>query len=142
MARRNRAIETVRDGECPDTHRVAMLQRATSAESQLRTDIERRAYEIFCERGCEDGHHLDDWLQAEREIRERTESGTGRRASVTEGAPGNRLPGPVSVTTPLQFESRSRVLPGEPLPLGATPDDRGTNFSIFSEVAERVELCL
>ena len=35
-----------------------------------------------------------------------------------------------------------RVQPGEPFPLGATPDRRGTNFSIFSEVAERVELCL
>jgi isoamylase len=32
--------------------------------------------------------------------------------------------------------------PGEPLPLGATWDGTGTNFSIFSEVAERVELCL
>lgn len=35
-----------------------------------------------------------------------------------------------------------RVQPGEPFPLGATTDGRGTNFSIFSEVAERVELCL
>jgi glycogen operon protein len=35
-----------------------------------------------------------------------------------------------------------RVRPGEPFPLGATWDGRGTNFSIFSEVATRVELCL
>jgi isoamylase len=35
-----------------------------------------------------------------------------------------------------------RVRPGEPFPLGATPDSAGTNFSLFSEVAERVELCL
>jgi isoamylase len=34
------------------------------------------------------------------------------------------------------------VRPGEPYPLGATWDGRGTNFSLFSEVAERVELCL
>jgi isoamylase len=34
------------------------------------------------------------------------------------------------------------VRPGEPLPLGAIWDGRGTNFSLFSEVAERVELCL
>jgi pullulanase/glycogen debranching enzyme len=34
------------------------------------------------------------------------------------------------------------VRPGEPFPLGATWDGQGTNFSIFSEVAERVELCL
>ncbi len=32
--------------------------------------------------------------------------------------------------------------PGQPFPLGATYDGSGTNFSIFSEVAERVELCL
>ena len=32
--------------------------------------------------------------------------------------------------------------PGHPYPLGATYDGAGTNFSIFSEVAEGVELCL
>ena len=32
--------------------------------------------------------------------------------------------------------------PGQPYPLGATYDGVGTNFSLFSEVAERVELCL
>jgi isoamylase len=37
---------------------------------------------------------------------------------------------------------RSHVRPGEPFPLGAHWDGRGANFSIFSEVAERVELCL
>jgi isoamylase len=34
------------------------------------------------------------------------------------------------------------IWPGEPFPLGATWDGNGTNFSIFSEVASRVELCL
>jgi isoamylase len=32
--------------------------------------------------------------------------------------------------------------PGTPYPLGATFDGNGTNFALFSEVAERVELCL
>ncbi|MFE0149496.1 glycogen debranching protein GlgX [Nonomuraea sp. NPDC059007] len=32
--------------------------------------------------------------------------------------------------------------PGDPYPLGATYDGAGTNFALFSEVAERVELCL
>ncbi len=32
--------------------------------------------------------------------------------------------------------------PGVPAPLGATFDGVGTNFAIFSEIAERVELCL
>jgi isoamylase len=35
-----------------------------------------------------------------------------------------------------------RIWPGKPLPLGATYDGEGTNFSIFSEAARRVELCL
>jgi isoamylase len=34
------------------------------------------------------------------------------------------------------------VWPGEPFPLGPTWDGQGTNFSLFSERAERVELCL
>ncbi|MCC7009970.1 MAG: glycogen debranching protein GlgX [Acidobacteria bacterium] len=37
---------------------------------------------------------------------------------------------------------RPFVRPGDPLPLGASWDGHGTNFSVFSEVAERVELCL
>ncbi len=34
------------------------------------------------------------------------------------------------------------IWPGRPYPLGATYDGTGTNFAIFSEAAERVELCL
>jgi hypothetical protein len=33
-------------------------------------DIARRAFELYCERGCEDGHDVDDWLSAERELRD------------------------------------------------------------------------
>jgi isoamylase len=35
-----------------------------------------------------------------------------------------------------------RIWPGSAYPLGATYDGSGTNFAVFSEVAERVELCL
>jgi len=35
-----------------------------------------------------------------------------------------------------------QIWPGAAYPLGATFDGSGTNFAIFSEVAERVELCL
>ncbi len=34
------------------------------------------------------------------------------------------------------------VWPGTPYPLGATYDGAGTNFAVFSEVAESVDLCL
>ena len=40
----------------------------TSLEEQIR----RRAYELYEARGHEDGHDLEDWLQAEAEITSRT----------------------------------------------------------------------
>lgn len=35
-----------------------------------------------------------------------------------------------------------KVLPGKPYPLGATWDGEGVNFALYSEGAERIELCL
>ncbi|HVE45472.1 MAG TPA: glycogen debranching protein GlgX [Acidimicrobiales bacterium] len=35
-----------------------------------------------------------------------------------------------------------KLWPGQPYPLGASYDGTGTNFSVFSEAASRVELCL
>jgi isoamylase len=37
---------------------------------------------------------------------------------------------------------KTSIWPGKPYPLGATFDKKGANFSLFSEVAERAELCL
>ena len=34
------------------------------------------------------------------------------------------------------------IWPGRPYPLGATYDGSGVNFALFSEVADRVQLCL
>jgi len=31
-------------------------------------DIARRAYELFLARGSADGHDLEDWLEAERQL--------------------------------------------------------------------------
>src|SRR3954468_23148415 len=35
-----------------------------------------------------------------------------------------------------------KIRPGHPYPLGATYDGTGVNFSLFSEAAQKVELCL
>ena len=43
---------------------VALNRSATVTEY----DIARRAYELYLARDCEDGHDVDDWLQAEREL--------------------------------------------------------------------------
>ena len=32
--------------------------------------IAQRAYALYLARGCEDGHDVEDWLQAERELLE------------------------------------------------------------------------
>jgi len=42
----------------------------------------------------------------------------------------------------LTFQSTPIVWPGSPYPLGATWDGEGVNFSLFSEHAEHVDLCL
>jgi hypothetical protein len=38
--------------------------------SPTSAEIGRRAYEIFLQRGSVDGHDLDDWLQAEHDLKE------------------------------------------------------------------------
>jgi hypothetical protein len=38
------------------------------------SDIARRAFEMYCARGGGQGSALDDWLQAERELRQAQQS--------------------------------------------------------------------
>ena len=34
----------------------------------MHQEIAARAYQIYLERGCQPGHEVDDWLQAEYEL--------------------------------------------------------------------------
>jgi hypothetical protein len=48
---------------------------AKPTDARIRTeptadDVARRAYELYEARGAESGADLDDWLRAERELRE------------------------------------------------------------------------
>ncbi len=53
------------------------MQKAVSQEPARKSprrevtdeEIRQRAYEIFLARGATPGHELEDWLQAERELR-------------------------------------------------------------------------
>jgi hypothetical protein len=38
------------------------------------SDIAQRAFELYCDRGRQDGHDVDDWLNAERELRDASNS--------------------------------------------------------------------
>ncbi len=44
-------------------------KREQTSSQATHLDIERRAYEIYLVRGGVDGHAVDDWLQAEKELR-------------------------------------------------------------------------
>jgi len=60
------------------TKTKALLREVTSESSEQNArsaavtheDIAQRAYALYEARGREDGHALDDWLQAERELLE------------------------------------------------------------------------
>lgn len=43
----------------------------TAAATIDRDQCAQRAYELYLARGAEDGRDLEDWLTAERELRER-----------------------------------------------------------------------
>ena len=45
--------------------------RASASYPVTHTDVARRAFELYCDRGRQDGHDLDDWLQAERALQDR-----------------------------------------------------------------------
>lgn len=50
---------------------------ASNADAQIATNdtaVARRAYELYQSRGGEHGHDLDDWLQAESDVRRHRES--------------------------------------------------------------------
>jgi hypothetical protein len=62
---RPRAHDTVPTNAADHASNAASVQRRDVAAS----DIARRAHELYVARGCEDGHDVDDWLQAERDVR-------------------------------------------------------------------------
>ena len=40
----------------------------------LQEQVRRRAFELYEQRGKEDGHELDDWLQAESEVQQQAKA--------------------------------------------------------------------
>ena len=61
---------TVQNGTpTTSTSRPAARRIRPNAEALTPDDIAFRAYALFLARGCEHGRDLDDWLQAERELK-------------------------------------------------------------------------
>jgi hypothetical protein len=72
-----------RVGEAPVVDSPVERADSTPAEERIR----RRAYELYLERGGAPGEEMEDWLRAEREIRD--QSGSGRPRDET----GQESPG-------------------------------------------------
>ncbi len=54
----------------PTTTRVSAMARPIQvSEQRTEAGVSRRAFELYEARGCEDGHDVENWLQAERELR-------------------------------------------------------------------------
>jgi hypothetical protein len=64
---------TSENGRVANQNAIVIKQKADRRQSRRFTitdrDIARRAFELYCARGCRHGHDLDDWLEAERELR-------------------------------------------------------------------------
>jgi Protein of unknown function (DUF2934) len=54
----------------PQTAAVQGGSQAAVRRSPVTEEIELRAYHIYLGRGATDGHDLDDWVQAERQVLE------------------------------------------------------------------------
>ena len=67
--------------EKPERRKSAPRRKvATSASESTfvsEATIARRAFELYCARGGEQGRDVDDWLQAERELRTPGEPAAG-----------------------------------------------------------------
>lgn len=70
MKRGNKSAKT-QAGDPQNEHGMA-ASLTLALQHPTREQIEQRAYEIFAARGGDPGRELDDWLQAERELREQS----------------------------------------------------------------------
>ena len=52
----------------PSPTKTTSTSGRTAAEADREEQIRVRAYELYVARGSEDGHDMEDWLEAEAEI--------------------------------------------------------------------------
>jgi hypothetical protein len=56
------------------TSHGARVAQETGAQPLDENSVRDRAYSLYCQRGCVQGFDVDDWCQAERELRSRVPS--------------------------------------------------------------------
>jgi Protein of unknown function (DUF2934) len=68
MSKAERKRKTIKRG-------IAEDQRATTPEDHrppTKDEVAQRAYELFLSRGRTDGRDVEDWLEAERQLKEKS----------------------------------------------------------------------
>ena len=66
MSRAKQSAKTINRAEAGET----LDDQTAGLNEPAREGIERRAYELYLARGEVNGHDQDDWLRAERELRD------------------------------------------------------------------------
>ena len=64
-----RTIQTGRRSLSTLNRNSKSFRSGSRSSEELREKIQQKAYELFEQRGCEHGHDLEDWLEAERLVR-------------------------------------------------------------------------
>jgi len=70
----SRTLEVPRpkaDSKKARTQKTAAAGNGNTIPVNLEDEIRRRAYELYAERGFSSGHEHEDWLRAEREVKQR-----------------------------------------------------------------------
>ncbi len=59
-------------------HKTSTTVAEMKSPRELQDQIRRRAYELYEQRGSNDGHEVSDWLQAESEVAQKKVANTPR----------------------------------------------------------------
>jgi hypothetical protein len=70
--RRRKKHEPIQSQEAAASRKEPAQSQPLPPRDDIQARIADRAYEIYAQRGYREGYALDDWLEAEREIRSRT----------------------------------------------------------------------
>ena len=63
-------MRTQREVTVPGNNRMPTAFRSSSSAEPTAEEIRVRAYELWEERGQAPGHEVEDWVQAEQELRQ------------------------------------------------------------------------
>ena len=65
----------------PTTSSLVKAENQTEPTPEMLEQIRARAHELFEQRGREEGHDMDDWLQAEAEVIQQQQQTAKTRAA-------------------------------------------------------------